>query len=135
MLKLIGGNTVGVFSPKFRDSRISFESNLVDTLTNMYILRKCGNLGEISPLMKTHGAHGLDCSIPGIRGSGTLPTKVERTSVKLSNTTKIVENGLCTSEYGGIKVDTFKIVGSRAINIDSRLRTTGDWHCSVLSQH
>ena len=70
---------------------------------------------------------------PGIRRSGMSPKNVERTSVKLSNKTKFIKNGLLTSARDDRKVDTSKIVGSCSDNIDSRPRNTGDWHHSVLS--
>ena len=102
-------------------------------LTKVHTLRKYDYWGEISPFVKIHGTHVSARHGPGIRGSGTSPTYVEKTSVKLSNETKIIENGLRTSAHDGRKVDTSKIVGSCSDNIDSRPRNTCDWHHSVLS--
>ena len=99
----------------------------------MCTFRKYDYCGEISPFLKIHGTHVALWHGPGIRRSGMSPKYVERTSVRLSNKTKIIKNGLLTSARDDRKVDTSKIVGSCSDNIDSRPRNTGDWHHSVLS--
>ena len=82
----------------------------------MHSLRKYRFPGEISPFMKIHGTHVPACSGPGIHGSGTSPTKVERTSVKLSNSTGTIENGRTHIAHEASESEVSKIVYFTAFN-------------------
>ena len=71
---------------------------------------------------------------PGIRGSGTSPTKVERVSHSNSNATGMNKNGLCHSAHEASEVNVSKIIVSLTFNINSGTRSTHDWFGSGTQQ-
>ena len=105
-----------------RDCVVHFEPKFEDMLNLTYICRKYGHPGENSPFLKIHSIHMSANGGPEIHGSGALPTKGERSSVKLSNNIGIIENGLRTSVHDGINVPVLLQDSSKAI-IDHRLIT------------